>query len=125
MQEHLESLEQTKGELVAAVADVARRGMELQAWGVKEERALNAANGGGSGSSSGSGVNGVNNDNSGATAVTAADKENAASSNNSNINVSSSNNDDTNHTRLMSCFVPYDTASQQLVELHAELRYTN
>ena len=138
---------QTKNELVAAVSDVARRRLELQAWGAKEERAMQTAGSGGviSGSLGNNGVdngtdngivaNGVGGDdgatNSTATATAALGTNDVNNSTTTAANVTTNNNTTTTNNsnnddaRLLSCFVPYDPASQQLVELHAELRYHN
>ena len=135
---------QTKNELVTAVSDVARRRLELQAWGAKEERAMQTAGSGGvvsgglgnngfdNGTGNGNvangtdgGVDGATNNTTATAALGTNDVNNNtttaatnATTNNNNI-INNNNNDD---ARLLSCFVPYDPASQQLVELHAELR---
>ena len=139
VQQHIQSLVHTKSELTAAVADVAKRGLELQAWGAKEERALHAASingsnaddhgvdigtGNGSATSSAGGDTGASNstDANDTTLGTNGANNGTIPATTTATNPSSNNSND--DARLLSCFVPYDPASQQLVELHAELRYT-
>ena len=129
---------------------MARRRLELQAWGAKEERSLQTAGSGGivgGGSLSNSGVDNVTDNGNVANAAVGVVVDGATNSitatataalgtndvnnntttaaNTTTTNNSNSNSNSNDDARLLSCFVPYDPASQQLVELHAELRYHN